>query len=261
MTEERNAVVCPIDDKLAMMLRGAPPAAHERLMTVAIRSHKEELMSYPREVSWFSSKAFGGLGLPWTRPGTISERHRRVAAFISCLDAEKRFDVVSGISRSITPKEAFREQAQRSEISIMRKLRCPIVQSEYKPAYLSDGLTLSPWCFVQLGIGLTDTQERVALGHSRWTNLMRRLFKKSFASGDILTPMSEEKAATTRPVAFQFDTTHVHGLKSPLPNIEQIGRVTLPEDLSRADESQTVVPAEFLSMWLSMPYGRQRQRT
>jgi hypothetical protein len=130
------------------------PEDRDLMMCVFLKYWKALLHSVPKEMSWWVHPRFGGLGLPVTRTVTITERQRKLAAYLWV-----EGDTLGGIAR---PVPEFSAECLKGWSAILRNL---VPNGTVKP-YRGGRFKLNPFqllrYYIECGFDQTDPEGNAA---------------------------------------------------------------------------------------------------
>jgi len=164
------------------LVSGFEGVVREKLISQFISRNSKLLRDVPTGVDWFLPKCLGGLGLPIPDGMDISDKSRKIAAWMYCLDISKYQELTLA---STTPtEELYLSHALRQERERIRALGYPArFTTERNDENHPRSMASSFW---YLGIG--NREENVRDSMAQWRKSAQMWSKKGLAHG--LEPLS-----------------------------------------------------------------------
>jgi hypothetical protein len=138
------------------------PYDRDLMMTSFLIQWKEFLHAVPIEMSWWIHPSYGGLGLPVTRRVEITERQRKMAAYLHVTG-----DVMKGLSQ---PVPMFTEVCLRTFSAALKKVKQEVVRGGQ---YDCSSWHLLPY-FIRMGYDPSDPP-----GYGAFLKSFNKYWKKS----------------------------------------------------------------------------------
>jgi hypothetical protein len=186
-----------IADRFEYLIKGQE-GREELLVSTALKQCGAFLKRYPAVISWFMPKALGGIGLPWTREGTIRKSHLRMAGYMKCLHPKDRDDQLA-IHTSLLPAATMDESVAVLEDRQLEDQGAVWAHREFSPGGDEKLITdVSRWDV------LTDWEAVDSIADERAIKSRLRLWGQRvskaihLAMKTALKPMSESKVSTMR---------------------------------------------------------------
>jgi len=174
------------------LVSGFSGDVRENIISQFISRNSSLLRDVPAGVDWFLPKFLGGLGLPIPRDYEISDKSRKIAAWMYCLDVEKYSQLTLASSSPV--EESYLAYSLRQEKDRIRCLRYPARFATVRDDNNHPRSMASSYWY--LGIGTREENVRDSI--AQWRKSAQQWSKKGLAHG--LEPLS---MATIRQLSCQ----------------------------------------------------------